>query len=52
MAFKGCFFLFLALTAILFSGAEPFLHFGRESPRNISLNYFEFGPLVYEENVI
>ena len=35
MSFK-CFFLFLALMAVLFSGAEPFKQFGRGSSKEHS----------------
>ena len=36
MSFKGFFFLFLVLMAILFSGAEPLGDFGRGSPKEHS----------------
>ena len=42
-------FLFLALVAILFSGAEPFLQFLISCIRGSFAYYFEIGPLALEK---
>ena len=47
MSFKG--FLFCALVAILFSGAEQLSNFDRWSPKEHFCDYFEIRPLVQEE---
>ena len=44
------YFLFIALVAILFNGAERFQQFVRQSPKEIFLyNYFKIEALIKEE---
>ena len=42
-------FIFLTLAALMLSGGEPFVQFGRENYWVFACIYFEFGPVLIKK---